>query len=758
MRWILCAATVLAFMQAAPADDPESITHLKEMHLTTQLVADGAPTCVIAAPDTPEYLALAARLAAGIERTLGVAPPVVKAGEMTDEELAATNVISLGVFAFNAVTERLYKRELVQCDWTWPGGEDAFVIRTVHNPWLSGTNAVFLGGPGISGCRLAVDRFIELLGEAGGGAIGPIIEAHGEQVPAPLSEDEISSYATRLAGETSSRSMGALAARYCSAYFTSGDPGWARLFLLAMRRLDELTEAEGAADDMRACRYIFLGFDRVEEGPAFTDEERLELTNLFYRLARRLQYARATVNPSTTPHGNNWDAMAASWAALYFARYYPDLEIGRSLLEKMDTYYEPNMVNWRVNEDCPGYGNTTLIGNYEWALHRPDPRYIEGGGLRKMADLYMMMTNNLGQVCGYGDAGMIGKKYLVEAIPHAAWLYRDGRFLWFWDRMGGRRTRYWAPPEVLPRVRPDDLLGIRTMELAEWVYNRTNYEPERHFPIEQCFDKVTFRSGFEPDDQYLALGGFCYGFHSHPDANAILNYQDRGDVCLYDDGYMIPSLSEHNTVTVLRDGWAGHTPELARIIARADLGDVGLWRSRLAGYHGVDWDRCIIWPRGRYFLVVDELRAVEAGDYNFQCIWRTLGAADLDGRRWTSERNGRVFNLIACSDAALSQKESAGLSLNARPFPLTKARRLVQAAGMSAGIGDAYRFANVFYTTPAGDTRCVRAHRLGDSTTWLIDDDGTPAMAGINRSRSIAGLTVEAELFHLADDVLTAAG
>jgi hypothetical protein len=296
------------------------------------------------------------------------------------------------------------------------------------------------------------------------------------------------------------------------------------------------------------------------------------------------------------------------------------------------------------------------------------------------------------------------------------------------------------------------------MELADWIYNRTNYEASRDFPIEGGFDKVTFRSGFGPDDQYMCIGGFCYGFHSHADANAILNYQEQGSVCLYDDGYMIPALSEHNTVTVLRDGWAGKTPELAQTIARADLGEVGMFRSRLANYHGVDWDRCVIWPKGRYFLVVDEMRAIESGDYNFQCIWRTLGAADLDGRRWTSEKDDRVFNLIACSDAALSQKESAGLSLNSKPFALDKARRLVQAGGGQLGLGDAYRFANVFYTTPADDTRRVEAHRIGDSTTWIIDDAGQLALAGINRCRLMPGVVVDAEMLFLEGNVLTAAG
>ena len=67
---------LMAVVTGAWAEDPAEITRLKEMHLSTQLVADGQAACVIAAPDTPEYLALAGVLARGIEQAMGVAPPV----------------------------------------------------------------------------------------------------------------------------------------------------------------------------------------------------------------------------------------------------------------------------------------------------------------------------------------------------------------------------------------------------------------------------------------------------------------------------------------------------------------------------------------------------------------------------------------------------------------------------------------------------------------------------------------------------------
>ncbi|MFW5868102.1 MAG: hypothetical protein ACOCX2_09815, partial [Armatimonadota bacterium] len=534
---------------------------------------------------------------------------------------------------------------------------------------------------------------------------------------------------------------------------------YAELFLAAMRRLDELHAAEGAADDVRTCRYIFHQFDRIEEAPAFTDEQRAELTNIFFRFAHRLRYADATVRPSQIPHGNNWNATGAVFAALYFSRYYPDLEIGNRILEKMDVYYEPNMINWKVNEDCPSYGNITLTGNYNWALHRPDMRYIDPptDRLRTMAAYDMLITDNTGRVSGFGDSSGLGGNYLVAAQPLSAWLYQDGRFLWWWDHHGGRPTRYWVPPEVLPRERPDDLLGVAVAPLDDWIYERDNYEPTRDFPQDECFDKMTLRAGFDENDEYLSLSGVGYGFHSHPDANAIVRFADEGEVFLYDDGYMIPSLSEHNSIIVLRDGWAGRVPELSQVIANADFDDRGIFTSRLSGYNGVQWDRSLIWAKGDYVLVIDELEAEEAGRYDFQCIYRALGDTELDGRRWTARKTNARMTLIAASDAALSQKQSAGTSLNAEPFSTNEARRLIESAGAEMARGDSYHFGNLFYADPAdAPERGIEVVADGRGG-YLIDEGDQVAMAGVGYSAT-AGLRVEATAWHLSGDTLHAAG
>lgn len=731
-----------------------TIEQLRDLSLETSFAEAGTSQCIIAVPDQDGYSSMADHLATAVATVSGAKPAVMAASGITDEMAQANHVIALGVFANNSLVEKLYDRLLVSCDWSWPEGDDSYVIRTVHNPWQTGRNVVYLGSVTAAGCEAAVNRFVGILTENPGGTIGPIIEV--SSAPAALTDDEVQEHLGRIDAETSSRTMDGHVAQFAENYFRTGDPAWARIFLDGVRKMIALHVEEGDASDMRNCRYIFPQFERIEYGPDFSDHERLELVNLFLRLADMMPLSKQELKPSPIPHGNSWNGHAAGYAGIYLTRYYPDIAIGQRLLQNIDTYNAPNMVYWKVNEDCPGYGNITLTGNYEWALARPVQSYFDGGSLGKMCDWYMLISDNSGRASGIGDDSGLGGPISVNAYMLAGWKYRDGRYLWWWDRHINGKGRYWVPEEIIPRVQPDNMLGVATVPVDEWIYNQ--HQPHK-FPIEKGYDKVSFRSGFEKSDQYLCMSGYSHGFHAHADANAIVRYADREQVRLYDDGYMIPALSEHNTVTILKNGWAATTPELSEVMAEANFDDVGMFTSRLDDYNGICWDRTIIWPKGRFFLVVDDLTALEPARYGFQCIWRTLGSASLNGRRWTSEKEGSRMNLVCASDAVLAEKESAGLTLNSPPFPMSEARALVQAAAPDMAAGDGHQFANVLYTTDVGDgSTQVDCYRVDDSTTYIISDNGQPIAAGINRSTAVSGVLVEGDAFYLTPTELAVAG
>lgn len=77
--------------------------------------------------------------------------------------------------------------------------------------------------------------------------------------------------------------------------------------------------------------------------------------------------------------------------------------------------------------------------------------------------------------------------------------------------------------------------------------------------------------------------------------------------------------------------------------------------------NGVNWRRRITWRKGRWFLVVDELEAVEPGDYRVACCWRVLGEARLQGRRLQATQNGEMFSILSGDTSELSLREEPPL-------------------------------------------------------------------------------------------------
>ena len=73
-------------------------------------------------------------------------------------------MIALGLFEANPVCERLYLRQLIRADYGWPTGAKSYELRTVHNPWLSGTNVVCVGSASPAGLRA---RLVEVVSAAG---------------------------------------------------------------------------------------------------------------------------------------------------------------------------------------------------------------------------------------------------------------------------------------------------------------------------------------------------------------------------------------------------------------------------------------------------------------------------------------------------------------------------------------------------------------------------------------------------------------
>lgn len=751
-------ATILigAILMAGPVMAQDDF-HPKRFHLAVPLVQDGEPVAAIVAGEGAGYAEVATRVQVAVREASGAELPIVAPDEALPQAWTpGRSFIVLGRLGDSAAVDALYRNHYVCADAIYPG-EGGHELRTVHDPWGTGASAVFLGGSDLAGVGRAVDRFIELLPEGASIVIPHTIDVAGPAVPGPMTEEMAEQIREQLP-TANFRSVGSRASSGCQNYHRSGDPGHAEIARDALYRLQEIVAGMEEVGDSRGVVYLPTLFDLVEECDAWTDEDRERLSRFMLQFARKLHYARADVEPSPVPHGNNWNIRTAWSAARYFQKYC-GLDINGTLNENVDTYFA-NQMTWKSREDCPGYGSITVIDILHYVLKRPDFEAYFGSGLApKMAEYAMTVTDNLGGLAGFGDiSGHHTSAHFPDPMAVLAWYYRDGRYLWIREKMAGAGggadfLGHCFLIDDLQPEEPTDLLGVHVLPLEDWIYeNRDDVlatgvaltdqmlRAGENPPHEQCFDKISFRDGFAEDNQYLLLGGQSHGYHSHPDGNAIISFTDSGKLWLFDNGYFVPDTTEHNTVAVFRDGLFQPVPRLTGLDAMADLPSVGMTRTSVRGYNGMDWRRNIIWAKERYFLVLDELTAREDGDFGVQCIFRVIGEPEIQGDRAIIHDGGKRMALVT----------DGRPTWETRPVtpPAAGRRGLFQNQNARLAAGEGLSFLSCFYCPDGEEDAPWEIVRAADNAVLIGGPDGV-ACAGAG-SLAAEGLPqVEAALFHL---------
>ena len=726
---------LLSVLPLHAADEPV-LPQLKEYHLTTALVAAGQPAAIIVSAQHDGYDALAQKLQEAIQQASGVELGIVRDTDVGEADYGRTHMILLGNLMTNRVAARLYCQEYLNTDAGWPG-KPGDLLETVHNPLGLGHNFIACGGSDTAGVAAAVETLIAKIKPGRDIVLGPLYELETVQKsPAPLSEQAANKIVDGVKAR-GYRTIGSQLTSIGSTMLKWRTPGYGFCFRMLIDAQWAEMDKLKVCDDMRTMKFLPSIWDMIEESPQFSDEDRRHISDFMYQHAHKTTLAHTKVKPSAQPHGNNWNATASFCAALYFHKYYPELEISRRLIERADTWYRGDIAFWKVAEDCPGYGDITARANLHYALRRPDMSYFDSGNARRLADYDVVVTTNRGNVAGFGDVSGLSRNYAVNALPIAAWCYRDGGYLWWYKKIGGGPERYWV--DDLEEAPPTRFLGVHVLPLDQWIYQRG----ERAMPIERCFDKISYRHSFEPDDQYLLLGGFSNGFHSHPDGNAIITFTDNNRTLLFDDGYMVPEMSEHNTVLVFKDGLSRPLPSLIRLDAPADFPELAVTSSTAADYNGVDWTRHIVWAKQRYFLVLEELVAKESADFGFQCVWRTLGDVRLDGPRMIANQETTQMHLIEAQGVTQGLKECHPK----HPF----GTKLLQTAARPMQTGDRFILASLFYAKDAAEAHHVEAERAADGVVSIRDDDAV-SVAGLVGLELPGGGRVTADVFWVSAD------
>lgn len=744
------------------------VTEPKALVRQTPVVEGGQPRATIIAPADEGWRAVASEVQAGIRELTGAELPIVSADEITDEAMRATTAIVLGNVVNNRRMLYLYAHRFVYADDIYPGA-GGYEVRTVHDPWGTGMNVLSIGASDIEGARAGVTALraglapgrdlmldptflVELSPEArrrwGAAFTTTLDDAWFERLQQQAERDIESGAHTGLMSRVAS--MG-------EAYALTQRDGYARAFVWLVLRAKAHRDTNpptyggpwGMDSDFTAFR-VLPAWDVVEESPELSDDERMEVTQALFEWVTDAvaSEAASSMGANRPRHNHNtYAALGSYFAGEYFGKYYDAGEAER-WLAIADDCFQDQAQYFKAHEDCNGYQWLTLYHMLRYALSRPDFTIFENGNARRLADYAIMSMDNFGYSVTYGDTGAYVGWWSELPVLHAIeWYYRDGRAAWALEKKIARSGRL-ATGEFATRstpAAPSDLIGALAFPLDPGYYRALG--GPNSLPEERAFDKVVFRSGFEPEDDYLLLDGLNNGGHQHYDGNSISRITANGRIWLADASYMDSLPKYHSTALILRDGQSGPLPGFAEMEHLRDLPDVGFSETALKGYAGVDWHRNIFWLKDEWFLVADEMTAQEAGDYSFRMLWHTLGEVRLGEDGLDVEQQGRHFAIRMTPELRFTLEDDADYGANWRGYEFAEpvVRKLTGIWNGRLEEGETVTLFTLLH--PSGEeASALRLRRLGPNQVAVVGEPAGPTVVAVGEGGELLTFGGQAEI------------
>lgn len=586
------------------------------------------------------------------------------------------HVIACGHLANNVAIARLYNGRHCYVDTLFPGSDD-YLVRSISDPYAAGNNAIVAGASSDAGLFDAVADLTKRLETSD----GVVTRLHAYRLSEPPDQPDASQLEDLIArdltlwhgGWVASPFRGGRLKSYLWHQYLDDGEMWGHLIKkifarsIDMWREQRIREPHDYHDFFHLDQFIHL-WDLVEDHPAYTEQDRHAVVEMFIDLLRHLAegfYLKEEVNPDHMPRQNHVTFIGLNLAVghQYLSQRYGVTEFAE-IDARVERIFAGQVEGYMPNDDAGvGYVWHVPWHTLHYGLSRDDHRYLDEGHVADLCQLLAITTDNLRSEVGYGDSSGYsafesgGWREHLWPLMACLWRAPDPTHLWLLNWLAeGKASRLhqgvdswhatvirtddgYTLPGVEPAL-PEDLLGVTALGLPDSVLRlvdhlvpeafRTGGGPEKSALY---FNKLSIRSGFEPDDEYLLLDGLGTLCHGHEDTNAILRLSWKGRAWLADGDYIRAAPTFHNSVTVQRNGVGVLNspgdgvviPPLARLLQERSDADGGVVQSEVAGYNGVDWRRNLIWRKDRYIAIVDELRCNEEGDYHCRCLWRVVG-------------------------------------------------------------------------------------------------------------------------------------
>ncbi len=644
---------------------PRALTKLKNYYPDTTLVRQGQAECAIVYPDEDGYAELAQQVASAIKAATGAEVPI-KTAEQYSEADRDTNLICLGQMNNNKLALELYIWHYIACDDWWPGPE-GYVVRTCCDPWGNGHNVIMLGGIDREGVKRSVEQFQPLLTKSDTLTVPRTIKVHfrgldeyGDRV-IPALVGRFTKEFVELKALPYGREWQLIdCANY---YFLTGRDEFAELYAKMLRRwFDEYykwTPKRQITTPKYKIPDIILSYDQIEESPLIPDDVKLEMTNLLYDYVSRMSvHGRISGLKPGILSGIGHHAVSETviYGARYFKQYYPDADFER---------IDQGVASVKVGQETIANSNGFLDNNGGYTRYYPmtamklalamdNHQFFTSGAARKWIEYCTIIRDSHGKTFFGRHTGW--------AIP--AWYYRDPEYVWlFWWPEEARPlypecfTSGWGLHawSYLPNIEAKQPEPVK--ELHYMTVHPTNYEQIKgqgrfiNVPRERTFHQLAMREGFEADDQYLRLDGINDGIANGGDGNAIV-WMTNGEEWLTKAGQWGGgrNMKYQTTCLVLRDGqMSDRLVAFCELELASDLPGSAFVRSVMHEYAGTDWARNVVWIKGKYWVVFDQLQVLEPADYSILCQWMDGGETVDNQYRTTRTEQYHSFVLQAAS-------------------------------------------------------------------------------------------------------------
>ncbi|MGC9319620.1 MAG: hypothetical protein ACP5KN_16435, partial [Armatimonadota bacterium] len=369
-----------------------------------------------------------------------------------------------------------------------------------------------------------------------------------------------------------------------------------------------------------------LFWDLIEESPAFSDEERLRVTNAFSRQLEKR--AREGIYGLQSParhvgsrHGQ-YSAISLYCLARYFAKDYDD-PVWRQGMGGAKMHFAP------LEEHAWVSGESDNLFWYNTGT-APILRFMLLAGWRGPLESGTLQTLLRGQemLCTGKSGDWDLRSASITYLHRAAYLTQDGRWLEYLRRTNQdldvpRLGQSFWPEEHLQPQMPVDMVGhwsINPLPMPMWEARGSG------LPFEESFLFGSFRSAPDATGDFILIDGFNGASRNPYHTFAILELRLDGATLL--KGY-------RNQVLTRVDGMV--EPVIAMDAALrhfAVVGDTAVCVGEVPDAAYCNWRRTLAQRIGRYALVVDELTMRESSEnIQVQTLWETPGA------QWDPERN-----------------------------------------------------------------------------------------------------------------------